>query len=148
MALFFFTGLMFGQSDDYTIPAIECMGVEGDGSQTLRVWALGRNKTDAIEQAKKNAVREVIFKGIRNGSSECNIRPLMYEVNGEEKYQYYFNTFFKDGGEYLKYVSMEDRRAFTTRKIKTTNQVKCGLTVRVLRPELLQRLIEDKIIKP
>ena len=58
----------FGQSGDYSLPAIECMGVELDGSQTLRVWALGRNKVDALEQAKKNAVREVIFKGIRNGS--------------------------------------------------------------------------------
>lgn len=141
-------GLSFAQSGNYSVPATECMGVEGDGSQTLRVWGVGRNKTDALEQAKKNAVKEVIFKGIRNGSKECNMRPLIYEVNAEEKYQYYFNTFFKDDGEYLKYVSMEDRRPMTNKKENTKTQVKYGVTVRVLRPALQQRLIDDNIIKP
>lgn len=138
----------FAQSGGYSLPAIECMGVELDGSQTLRVWALGRNKVDALEQAKKNAVREVIFNGIRNGSKECNMRPLIYEVNAEEKYQYYFNAFFKDEGDYKQYVSMEDRRPFTNRKENTKTQVKYCVTVRVLRAELQQRLIDDKIIKP
>lgn len=148
MSVFFITGLMFAQSGDYTLPSIECMGVENDGSQTLRVWALGRNKVDALEQAKKNAVKEVIFKGIRNGSKECNMRPIIYEVNAEEKYQYYFNVFFKDGGDYKQYVSMEDRRPLTNKKENTKTQVKYGVTVRVLRAELQQRLIDDKIIKP
>ena len=45
----------------------ECMGVELDGSQTLKAWGTGRNYSDACEQAKKNAVRDVLFKGIKNG---------------------------------------------------------------------------------
>ncbi|MEG1999309.1 MAG: hypothetical protein RR015_04775, partial [Bacteroidales bacterium] len=28
----------------------ECLGIEHDGSQTLRVWANGRNRSDALEQ--------------------------------------------------------------------------------------------------
>ena len=32
----------------------ECLGVELDGSETLRAWGRGKNRTDAIEQAKKN----------------------------------------------------------------------------------------------
>lgn len=138
----------FGQIGEYGLPTIECMGVEGDGSQTLRVWGIGRNKTDALEQAQKNAVKEVIFKGIRTGSKECEMRPLIYEVNAEEKYQYYFNIFFKDDGDYKQYVTMEDRRPLTNKKENTKTQVKYGVTVRVLRAELLQRLINDKIIKP
>ena len=39
----------------------ECISVEQDGSQTLRVWGKGRNRVDAVEQAKKNAVYEVLF---------------------------------------------------------------------------------------
>lgn len=148
LLLIFGVIVLFGQSGSYSLPAIECMGVEGDGSQTLRVWALGRNKVDALEQAKKNAVKEVIFKGIRNGSKDCNMRPLIYEVNAEEKYQYYFNVFFKDDGDYKQYVSMEDRRLLTNKKENTKTQVKYGVTVRVLRAELQQRLIDDKIIKP
>ena len=32
--------------------------------RTLRAWGRGKNRTDAIEQAKKNAVRDVLFKGV------------------------------------------------------------------------------------
>ncbi len=126
----------------------ECLGVELDGSQTLRVWATGRNKTDAVAQCKKNAVNEVIFKGIKGGNGGCNQKALITEVNAQEKYQYYFNVFFKDKGEYLKYISMEDTRILTKKRSRRLEQVKYGLTVRVLRSELQARLVEDGIIKP
>ena len=75
-------------SNAYTTFETECLGVELDGTQTLRAWGTGKNKGDAIDQAKKNAVRDVIFKGITSGSSECNKRPLIFEVNAQEKYEY------------------------------------------------------------
>lgn len=125
----------------------ECLGVELDGSQTLRVWGSGKNKKDAVEQAKKNAVHDVLFKGVRQGKSECNMKPLMIEVNAEEKYADYFQRFLRDGGEYRKYTSSEDEK--TSSKISQTNQVstKYGVTVRVLRSELKERLKSDGIIK-
>ena len=66
----------------------ECLGVELDGSQTLKAWGNGRNRADAVEQAKKNAMRDVIFKGIREGKQECNQKPLIFEVNAEEKHEH------------------------------------------------------------
>lgn len=129
----------------------ECLGVELDGSQTLRVWGVGSNKKDAVEQAKKDAVRAVIFKGIHSGLSGCNTKPILMEVNAEEKYEDYFNVFFMDGGEYLKYVSMKDEKRinlFKKDKEKENSQhfVKYGITVRVLRAELKKRLENDNII--
>lgn len=129
----------------HSVP-IECMGVEHDGSQTLRVSGTGRNKADAVEQAKKNAVCEVIFKGIRYGKQECNMRPLVTEVNAEEKYENYFNIFFADGGEYLKYVSMADERNHSRDKAKAQAFVSYTITVRVLRAELKERLKADHVI--
>ena len=52
----------------------ECLGVELDGSVTLRSWGTGRNRIDAVDQAKKNAVYHVLFKGIRKGNPECSPR--------------------------------------------------------------------------
>lgn len=147
MALFSFSQNDFGSGKSYTTE-VECLGVENDGSQTLRVWGVGRNKTDAIEQAKKNAVDEVLFKGIRNGTGQCDVKPIMLEVNAKEKYQYYFNVFYQDGGAFLQYVSMEDTRPLTNARENTKTQVKYCITVRVLRAELKQKLIDDKIIKP
>ena len=121
--------------------------MEQDGSQTLRAWGEGRNKADAVEQANKNAVRDVIFKGIRAGKADCNMRPLVTEVNAQEKYEDYFNRFFMDNGEYRKYVSSEDEKNHSKESQKNLVGAKYGVTVRVLRAELKARLKNDGILQ-
>lgn len=127
---------------------IECMGTDHDGSQTLRAWGTGKNKSQAIETAKKNAVKTVIFKGIQSSNEGCNTKPLIFEVNAEEKYEAYFNRFFADGGAYKSYTSMSDEKS--TSRIKSSNNAieTWGVVVRVDRAGLRQRLINDGIIKP
>ena len=125
----------------------ECLNIEQDGSQTLRVWGEGRNKVDAVEQAKKNAVNEILFHGVLKGNKGYNQRPLVTIVNARERYQEYFDTFFMDKGEYANYVSMKDRRIGSTVKIPGTTQVRCCITVRVLCPQLRAKLKADGIIK-
>ena len=130
---------------------VECLGVELDGSQTLKSWGKGRYWKDAADQAKKNAVKEVIFKGILEGSDECKVQPLLTEVNAEEKYESYFNTFFKDGGEYTKFVSLKDERIprhiIRTRDSRNQDYSVYSVVVRVLRTDLKQKLINDNILK-
>lgn len=139
--------LMFAQEVKAQSFETECISVEQDGSQTLRVWGKGRNRTDAIEQAKKNAVYEILFNGVLKGNKGYNQRPLVTEVNARERYQDYFDIFFMDGGEYLNYVSMADKRMGSTKKVKTDTQVRYCVTVRVLIPELRMRLKKDGILK-
>ena len=139
--------LLFAQEVKAQSFETECISVEQDGSQTLRVWGKGRNRSDAIEQAKKDAVYEILFKGVLKGNKGYNLRPLVTEVNARERYQDYFDIFFMDGGEYLKYVSMADKRMGSTKKVKTDTRVRYCVTVRVLVPELRMRLKEDGILK-
>lgn len=128
----------------------ECMGVEGDGSATVKAWGNGRNRSDAVEQAKKNAVRDVIFTGLLEGKQDCKQKPLIFEVNAEEKYEDYFNKFFADGGEFKNYISLRDERILDKldrdRK-RGRGSVTNGLILRVLRSELKAKLIADGIIK-
>lgn len=135
-------------SSDYSYANFqsECLGVELDGSQTLRVFGKGRDKADAIEQAKKNAVRDVLFKGINAGSGECSQRPLVTEVNAQERYSNYFNPFFKDKGAYQKFVKLDEKRLS---RIKSSNntQENWGVVVTVDRAGLQQQLVNDNIIK-
>lgn len=131
----------------YQKEVIECLGVEGDGSQTLRVTGTGRNKADAFEQAKKDAVMVVIFDGIRGGLQGCDTRPLLNEMNARDKYEDYFNIFFMDKGEYRKYVSMEDRKRYSQSTSKNKYFKNYRVTVRVLRSELKTRLKADGIIR-
>lgn len=126
---------------------VECLGVELDGSQTLRSKGKGKNKADAVEQAKKNAVWAVLFEGIHAGSAGCDMRPIVSEANAREKYEEYFNAFFRDNGGYKDYVSTEDEKRWSKEKSKNKYEVIYIITVRVLRPELKNRLRQDKILK-
>lgn len=130
----------------YARSSIRCMGVELDGSQTLRVQGYGRNRSDAKEQAKKNAVWAVIFDGIRDGVEGCNMRPLVTEVNAKERYEDYFNLFFADDGEYKKYVSLRDTKKRSGGRSKDKLGYDYDLTIRVLRAELKARLKADNVI--
>lgn len=130
----------------YARSSIRCMGVELDGSQTLRVQGYGRNRSDAKEQAMKNAVWAVIFDGIRDGAEGCNMRPLVTEVNAKERYEDYFNLFFADNGAYKEYVSLRDTKKRSGGKSKDKLGYAYDLTIRVLRAQLKARLKADNVI--
>ncbi len=128
----------------------ECMGVELDGSYTLKAWGNGRNRADAVEQAKKNAIRDVLFNNILEGKEDCARKPLITEVNAIDKYEDYFNKFFTDGGEFINFISLKDERIgekISRDRRKAREGVTNGLIVRVLRSELKAKLIADGIIK-
>lgn len=130
----------------YARSSVRCMGVELDGSQTLRVQGYGRNRSDAKEQAMKNAVWAVIFDGIKDGVEGCNMRPLVTEVNAKERYEDYFNIFFSDNGAYLEYVSLRDTKRRSGGRSKDKLGYAYDLTIRVLRPQLKARLKADNVI--
>ncbi|MDR3268174.1 MAG: hypothetical protein LBT83_03810 [Tannerella sp.] len=126
----------------------ECLGSELDGSVTVMAWGNGRDRFDAGEQARKNAVRDVLFKGIIEGKDECYPRPLVAEVNAREKYEKYFNKFFADRGEFSRYVSLKDERSRNDREIKGARKsITLGVVLRVERAKLKEKLIKDGILK-
>ena len=112
------------------------MNLEGDGSITVRAFGIGRYRGDAIDQARKNAIRDVMLS-----------KPLIMEINAEEKYAAFLNNFFTDGGPYKEFFSREDRRRETSDKYWSGKQMKIAVTIRVLRPELQQYLRDNNIIK-
>lgn len=127
----------------------EVISVERDGSITMRVWGEGRNRPDAIEQAHKEAVHTILFKGVTaNGMKAALTRALVLENDAETKYRLFFNEFFSDRGDYMKFVSREDTRGGSNLRQRTDTQVRYGVTVRVLRSELERYLIDEGILKP
>lgn len=131
----------------YTQMDVECMGVEMDGSQTLRVSGFGKLRKDSREQCRKNAVWAVIFNGITKGTAGCNTRPLITEVNAQERYEDYFNAFFKDGGPFEEFASYADKKMGSTERYIGKKGTTRYMTVRVLRAELKARLKKDGILK-
>lgn len=134
---------------------IECLGTEMDGSVTVKAFGKGRNRADALDQAKKNAVNAVIFKGLSSGKSECGSAPLLSAPNARQKFEDYFNNFFTDGGTYTDFVSDEDeRRGLKVTKgrgdysIKpfTRDNVTHNIILRVEKSKLKKKLYNDKIM--
>ena len=133
----------------------ECIGVELDGSQTLRVWGNGRFRVDAVEQAYKNAVRDVLFKGITKGRGGCNMKPVITEVNAQEKYAEYFNRFFEDGGAYQEFLDkrvvadggVQNIEVYEQRKLSGSQESAYCINARVLRPKLIATMRTQGIIK-
>ena len=108
---------------DYTT---ECIGKSMDGTQTLRVWASGRNRADAIEQAQKKAVYDVVFAGIQAGGGGCNASA--------------------DGGAYPQYVSMANQKTSAMQRHYGDGTQTFGIIVTVNRSALRQRFEHDNII--
>lgn len=127
--------------------ATEYLNDEGDGSLTLRAYGQGRYRRDALMQARKNAVSDVLFKGIAVPGNTTLSRALVLETNGRERHEDFFNEFFKDGGAYTRFVDHADRRYHTNEKHWNGTQVKISTTVRVRRAELKNYLKEQGIIK-
>lgn len=129
------------------LPAPECMGVDLDGSQTIRAYGSGPSKRDAIEQAQKNAVQAVLFKGILDGQQGCDVRPLLNEPNAAESYEEFFNRFFSHRGEYREYIEVVSSQRFSdNKKAKNGKFVTYAVTVRVYRNELKQLLREVQFL--
>ena len=120
-----------------------CLGMSPTGVQTLKVWASGASVSKAVENAKKEAVRHVIFKNTY-GAGACEQHALVTEANAEEKYEQYFTDFFEKKGDYRKFCKEtgadkvkfggEDRKA-------------AAIVVDVNRKALKKKLMDDGIIK-
>lgn len=121
---------------------------EFDGSITLRAWGDGNTRDDAVAQAAKQALHDVLFKGVTKGvaSTDYHQRPLVVAPNAEERYQNFFATFFADGGEYTKYVNLKDEKVNSKQVLENKLVYKYGVTVRVLYTQLRQRLQQEGII--
>lgn len=143
------SAMPISQSAAYTNFETTLMNTEGDGTLTLRVYGKGSTEADAIETAKKNAVRDVIFKGISlKSAGDGPIRPLINEVNARERYAEYFGPFFRDGGEYRKFVKEENTLPGSRMKSSGTSQLNIGVICTVDRDALRQQLIDDGLLDP
>jgi hypothetical protein len=125
---------------------IECMGTGMDGTQLVKVWGFGTNPEKAAFQARKNAVHAIIFKGINAGKPGCMTRPLVSQPGAEEMHRDFFNTFFKDGGRYLAFVSQANDG--TVDRIKVSSRdYKVGVVVSVRHTVLREELEAAGVIK-
>lgn len=129
---------------------LECEGIAKQGSKLVKVWSYSKNPKHAISSAMKNAVHGIVFKGYAGGKQGCtSFKPLVKSVETEEKYKDFFDKFFLDGGEFLKYVSAAtDGSIAPGDRLKISRrEYKIGVIVNVQSDQLRKRLEKEGIIK-
>ena len=129
---------------------LECEGIAKTGSKLVKVWSYSKNPKHAISRAMKNAVHGIIFKGYAGGGRGCtSIKPLVRDAGVEPQFHNFFENFFKDGGEYLKYVSAAtDGRIAPGDRLKVSKrEYKIGVIINVQFNELRKRLEKEGIIR-
>jgi hypothetical protein len=129
---------------------IECEGIAKQGAKLVKVWSYSKNPRHAISSTMRNAVHGIIFKGYAGGGQGCTpLRPLVNDPSVEEEYKEFFDAFFEEGGEYLKYVSAAtDGSIAPGDRLKVNRrEYKIGAIITVMSDELRKRLEKENIVK-
>ena len=129
----------------YEIEAVQ-QGVQG--TYLIKVWSYSKKPDVAIEQAKKNAIHGIIFKGYAGKNRVEGQVPLTNNVNLLDEHADYFDAFFADGGKYMKFVSLTNDGAVAAEdRMKVGKEYKIGVVVTILKDALRADLESAGILK-
>lgn len=111
---------------------IEPVQTGSTGTYLLKVWSYSKKPNVAIEQAKKNAVHGIIFRGFATRDKVEGKPALTNNPNLEMEKQEFFDDFFADGGKYLKFVNVTgDGSVASEDRLKVGKEYKIGVVVSV-----------------
>ncbi|WP_209388663.1 hypothetical protein [Chryseobacterium sp. RR2-3-20] len=128
---------------------VECAGTGAEGTYLVKVWSYSKRGNVAIEQAKKNAVHGVVFKGFVGNGRDCiTQKALATNPNIEVEQKAYFDNFFEDGGKYIKYVNVSsDGNIDAKDRMKVGREYKIGIVVSVMKDALRKDLESAGVIR-
>jgi hypothetical protein len=103
-----------------------------EGSYLVKVWSYSKKPNIAIEQAKKNAVHGVVFKGVSASGRVPGQGALTNNPNLEMEKQEFFDDFFADGGKYMKFVQVTgDGSVAAEDRLKVGKEYKIGVVLSI-----------------
>lgn len=127
---------------------IEPVQTGSQGTYLVKVWSYSKKPNVAIEQAKKNAVHGIIFRGFATKDRVEGKEALARNPNLEMEKQEFFDDFFADGGKYMKFVSVTgDGSVAAEDRLKVGKEYKIGVVVSVNVGSLRKDLETAGIIK-
>lgn len=127
---------------------IEAMKTGVTGTYLIKVWSYSKSPEVAIEQAKKNAVHGIVFRGFAGKSGVEGKPPLVSSPDLEIEKSDFFNPFFEDGGKYLKFVSLTNDGAVAAEdRFRIGKEFKIGVLISVNVGELRKDLEAAGIIR-
>jgi hypothetical protein len=127
---------------------IEAMKTGVQGTYLIKVWSYSKQPMMPADLAKKNAVHGIIFKGFPAKDGVPGQLALAADPAIETEKAEFFENFFKDGGDFLKYVTLVgDGQIAPEDRIRMGKEFKIGLVVSVDVAALRRALEDAGIIK-
>jgi hypothetical protein len=127
---------------------IEPVQTGSQGTYLIKVWSYSKKPKIAIEQAKKNSIHGIIFRGFAARDRVEGKPALATNPNLEMEKQEFFDDFFADGGKYLKFVNITgDGSVAAEDRLKVGREYKIGVVVSVNVSALRKDLETAGIIK-
>jgi len=115
-----------------------------DGTILFKIFSYGKNEDQAIQNAKSDALKAVMFKGIPGSDL---VSPMVRDLSAIETHKDFFQTFFKTE-QYLQYVSISgDGTIDGEDRLKVGKRYKIGVVVSVQKANLRKFLETAGIIK-
>lgn len=129
------------QTLSYSSVETTAIAAESNGTYVIRVQGKGTTRSMAYDNARRQAVHDVIFKGIHTSYGDHKmIHPLINDPRMEQKEETFFNSFFSEKGEYLDYIesTKED-------KIQNSNENTKSVILNVIvRRDKLKEMLRNK----
>jgi hypothetical protein len=127
---------------------IEGVGEGKEGTYLIKVWTYSKKSNVAIEQAKKNAVHGIIFKGYTGVGRISSQPPLVSDPGAEFEKADFFDPFFSENGGYMKYINVTgDGSVAPEDVLKVNKEYKIGVIVSVKKDMLKKDLVAAGIAK-
>ncbi|MVZ65229.1 hypothetical protein GQF61_05140 [Sphingobacterium sp. DK4209] len=128
--------------DQYEVQFVRT-GVEG--TTLFKVFSYGKNEKQCLENAKRNAIKAVIFNGIPGSDLQ---KPLASDPNASEVHKDYFQSFFQENGKYQQYVSLStDGSINANDRLRVGKLLKIGFIVSVQKASLRRELEQAGVVK-
>jgi hypothetical protein len=127
---------------------IEGVGEGKEGTYLIKVWTYSKKSNVAIEQAKKNAIHGIIFKGYTGVGRVSNQPALATDSGIEFEKGDFFDPFFDENGGYMKYINVTgDGSVAPEDVLKVNKEYKIGVMVSVKKDMLKKDLIAAGVIR-
>ena len=121
---------------------ISMISESNESSYLVKVWTYSKKPILDVEKTKMNAIHGVIFKGVGFHPALVN-DPSIEELKSD-----FFKSFFKENGQYAKYLNITgDGSISMGDRIKTEDGYKIALIVQVNHLQLRTDLEKFGVIK-
>lgn len=96
-----------------------------DSKYLVLAWGRGTSEDEALKEAKRNAVKDILYQGLTSGNPNVRITPVLMGNGAETKNADFNATFFQKDGAYLKYVEFYDEAISQSRskKIRKSDRI-------------------------